>query len=93
MAGVVWSPGGALLGRYSNPVTLAAGAAIPPGEYFVNGEFTLVTPNAASSTIPGGYVVSDGVNCTITAAGTAIPLGGGLPNTWPWPAPWPIGIT
>lgn len=93
MAGVVWAIGGGiLLGRYANPITLTAGAALPPGEYFLSGAATITTPDGTATSIPGGFVVSDGSNVAITAAGTAIPLGAGLPDTWPWPLPWPLSM-
>ena len=97
MTGVVWGPGGITTGRYGPAVSLGAGAAIPPGEWFVSGAFTLTVPNMTTSppttstiSCPGGYVVSDGTNAVITAAGTAAQLGAQPAGQWPWPPPWPL---
>lgn len=92
MTGVVFGPGSILQGRYARVVALGAGAAIPPGEWFVGGAFTINAP-AASGTgttaiaCAGGFCVSDGTNATITAAGNVTQLGGGNNAPWPWPAP------
>ena len=95
MPGVVWAPGSITQGRYGNAVAIAAGAVIPPGEWFVPGAYSLVVPNAAGTgtttvACPGGFVVSDGVNATLTAAGNITPLGAQAPGVWPWPQPWPL---
>lgn len=77
MGGVVFAPGTGVnpLGRYGNPITLAAAAVIPAGVYFVSGGYTIVGTNGTSYAFEAGLCVSDGVNCTSTAAGVAIPLG------------------
>lgn len=98
MAGVVFGPGGITTGKYGPVVNIGAGAAIPPGQWFVSGAFTLTVPNTSTSppttatiSCPGGFVDSDGTNAVMTAAGTASQLGAQPPPTWPWPPPWPLG--
>lgn len=95
MSGVVWAPGGITTGKYSQAIAIGAGGVLPPGQFFVPGAYTLTVPNAAgtgTTTIAGtgGYVESDGVNCTLTAAGNVTMLGAQPAPTWPWPAPWPL---
>lgn len=91
--GVVYAPGSATTGLYGVPIALAAGAPIPPGQYFIDGAWSITAPGGSVHDMEAGYCVSDGTNATITAAGNAIPLGAGPAPVWPWPEPWPIGIT
>lgn len=93
MGGVVYAPGSINAGLYGNPIALTAGAVVPPGWYFMTEGATITCPNGTTQEILGGLVVSDGTNCVATAAGNAVPLGGGPQPTWPWPPPWPVGIT
>ena len=91
--GVVFGPGSLTEGRYSQGVALTAGQVVPPGAWFLPGAYTITAPaippatGTVSIACPGGFVISDGYNCTITAAGTATKLGAGNPYQWPWPAP------
>lgn len=80
------------LGRYGAPITVASGAVIPPGVYLATGAVN-INAQGTSESIAGGMVVSDGTNATAGAAGTLVPLGAGPQAPWPWPSPWPIGIT
>lgn len=93
--GVAYSPGSITEGRFSPAVALAAGAAVPPGAWFLPGAFTITVPNAngvGTTTVacPGGFAMSDGTNVVLTAAGNATKLGAGNQYPWPWPPPWPL---
>ena len=97
MGGVVWAPGGITTGLYGPSIALGAGAVIPPGQFFVSGAYPLTVPNTSTSppttstiSCSAGFVDSDGVNATITAAGTITQLGSKPPPVWPWPPPWPL---
>ena len=95
MGGVVFAPGSITEGLYSPAIAIAAGGVSPPGTFFVPGSYSLVVPNATgtgTTTIacPGGVVVSDGTNATLTAAGNITALGSRPPPQWPWPLPWPL---
>jgi hypothetical protein len=93
--GVVYAGGstpGIQLARYGQPLTLASGATVPPGAYFMTGGFSITPPGGTAVTVAGGYCISDGTSVVTTAAGTAIPIGAGTPGVWPWPAPFPTNL-
>lgn len=92
MSGIVYSGAGdATLGKFGLPLALGAGARIPPGQYWGAAWTALV--NGTPVAQPAGYIESDG-NATLTASGNVIPLGAGNPSLpWPWPPPWPVGVS
>ena len=71
------SPANVLLGRYGAPVTLASGAVIPAGAWFLTAAWQIALAGQTGSpfAMAAGYCVSDGANATMTAAGVGIPLG------------------
>jgi hypothetical protein len=91
--GVVYGPGSLTEGRFSSGVAIGAGGIVPPGAWFLPGAYTITVPAIPPATgtvnisCPGGFVISDGYNVTLTAAGTATKLGAGNPYVWPWPSP------
>ena len=91
MAGVVFAVGGTTgsLGRFGSAISVGAGAAIPPGQYFVDGAWSLVSPDGTHA-MPAGFCQSDGTNATATGAIHAVPLGAGHAPVWPWSIPWPL---
>ena len=74
MGGVVFAPGTSTLGRYGVGQAVASGAVIPAGTWYVGAGF-VITNGTQSVTCGAGICVSDGVNCTASAALTAIRLG------------------
>lgn len=91
MGGVVYSgQGNGSLGKIGLPIALTAGALIPPGQYF--GGAWSANVGGTMTAMVAGFIDSDG-QATLTAAGNIYPIGAKPRAPWPWPAPWPIGIT
>lgn len=91
MSGVVYSGAGdATLGKFGLPRAIAAGGQIPPGTYF--GGAWSANVNGTMTAMTAGYIESDGT-ATLTAAGNIIPIGAGNYPPWPWPPPWPVGVS
>ena len=87
--GVVYSgSGNGSLGKMGLPITLAAGAAIPPGVYFSAAAWNAMVDGTLTA-MPPGIVDSDGQ--ATSAGGQLYPLGAKPPAPWPWPPPWPVG--
>ena len=91
MSGVVYgSVNDPTLGKIGLPIAIAAGGVIPPGDFY--GGAWSATINGTATAMTAGFIQSDGT-ATLTAAGNVYPLGAGNPYVWPWPPPWPVGIT
>jgi len=72
-SGTAGSP--ALLERYGVPIYLNTGNVIPRGTWICEGTYAIVDAAGGSHTMPGGWMVSDGVNATVTASEWIHPFG------------------
>lgn len=88
MGGVVFANPNGLLGKFGDPITLAAGATIPPGMFFSAAAWTAMIDGTPTA-MPPGIVNSDGQ--ATSAGGQVVPMGAGQEPNWPWPLPWPLG--
>jgi|GEM_PF-5809669 len=88
MAGVVYSgSGNGSLGKFGLPISIAAGALIPPGQYISQSGWTAMV-DGSPVTMPPGMVDSDGQ--ATSAGGLLFPIGARQVAPWPWPLPWPL---
>ena len=77
------------LGKYGEAFSIANGAKVPPGVYYVDGTFSITDSDGDAHAHEPGLCLSDGSNCVVTAACEAVPIGAGKIIVWPWPKPWP----
>jgi hypothetical protein len=62
-------------GKFGTQLSLALNAVVPAGAWYVFGSYVVVDATGVSHTIPGGYIISDGVNITVPGATFAYQIG------------------
>jgi len=63
-----------LYGKFGTSVQFANNAPLPAGAWIQHGNYTIIdAAGVQHSPIPGGFVISDGVNCL--GGGYATPVG------------------